>query len=236
MLRRLYDRVDRPLGIEAGRHGGWPRSPSPKAAFFPVPPDALLIPLVLARPDRAWRLAAICTVGQRRRRCARLLYRLCAVRAVGRAAAAAVPLRRGVRAVPGDLRAVRVVGHPDQRSDADPVQDRHHRVGRGEIRFLAVHGGQPGDARGALLPRCAAAAAVRGACSPPRRATTDTRDRSSGARESSSVSRPSNCSEHAAALSSGDWRGCRRSVMLAAKPIINDGSEETWRSCRLRPE
>jgi membrane protein YqaA with SNARE-associated domain len=33
-----------------------------ESSFFPLPPDALLIPMVLARPDRAWRLAAICTV------------------------------------------------------------------------------------------------------------------------------------------------------------------------------
>jgi membrane protein YqaA with SNARE-associated domain len=33
-----------------------------ESSFFPIPPDALLIPMALARPDRAWRLAAICTV------------------------------------------------------------------------------------------------------------------------------------------------------------------------------
>ena len=30
--------------------------------LFPIPPDALLIPMVLARPDRAWRLALVCTL------------------------------------------------------------------------------------------------------------------------------------------------------------------------------
>ena len=29
--------------------------------FFPIPPDVLLIPMVLAARDRAWRYAAICT-------------------------------------------------------------------------------------------------------------------------------------------------------------------------------
>jgi len=33
-----------------------------ESSFFPIPPDAFLIPMVLARPDRAWRLATICTV------------------------------------------------------------------------------------------------------------------------------------------------------------------------------
>jgi membrane protein YqaA with SNARE-associated domain len=33
-----------------------------EGSFFPVPPDLLLIPMVLARRDRAWMLATICTV------------------------------------------------------------------------------------------------------------------------------------------------------------------------------
>ncbi|MBS4075993.1 DedA family protein [Ameyamaea chiangmaiensis] len=32
-----------------------------EASVFPVPPDALLIPMILARRQRAWRYAAICT-------------------------------------------------------------------------------------------------------------------------------------------------------------------------------
>ena len=33
-----------------------------ESSFFPIPPDAFLIPMVLAQRDKAWRLAAICTV------------------------------------------------------------------------------------------------------------------------------------------------------------------------------
>ncbi|MBV9735140.1 MAG: DedA family protein, partial [Acidisphaera sp.] len=62
MLRRLYDRV---LAL-----AGSPRAPwwlaamaFAEASFFPIPPDALLIPMAIARPDRAWRFAALCTVG-----------------------------------------------------------------------------------------------------------------------------------------------------------------------------
>ena len=33
-----------------------------EASFFPIPPDVLLIPMALARPERAWRLALICTI------------------------------------------------------------------------------------------------------------------------------------------------------------------------------
>jgi membrane protein YqaA with SNARE-associated domain len=34
-----------------------------EASFFPLPPDALLIPMILARPRHAWWLAGICTAG-----------------------------------------------------------------------------------------------------------------------------------------------------------------------------
>jgi membrane protein YqaA with SNARE-associated domain len=34
-----------------------------ESAFFPVPPDVMLAPMVLARPERAWRYAAICAAG-----------------------------------------------------------------------------------------------------------------------------------------------------------------------------
>jgi membrane protein YqaA with SNARE-associated domain len=33
-----------------------------ESSFFPIPPDALLIPMALARPDRAWRFATVCLV------------------------------------------------------------------------------------------------------------------------------------------------------------------------------
>jgi membrane protein YqaA with SNARE-associated domain len=33
-----------------------------ESSFFPLPPDLLLVPMALARRDRAWRYATICTV------------------------------------------------------------------------------------------------------------------------------------------------------------------------------
>ncbi len=61
MIRALYTRM---LALSAS-----PRAPLwlaiisfAEASFFPVPPDALLVPMVLAAPRRAWALAAICTV------------------------------------------------------------------------------------------------------------------------------------------------------------------------------
>lgn len=33
-----------------------------ESSFFPVPPDVMLVPMTLARPDRAWAYAFLCTV------------------------------------------------------------------------------------------------------------------------------------------------------------------------------
>lgn len=60
MLRRLYDRV---IALAGSRRAGlWLALISfAESSCFPIPPDALLVPMVLARPDRAWRLAFVCT-------------------------------------------------------------------------------------------------------------------------------------------------------------------------------
>ncbi len=33
-----------------------------ESSFFPIPPDVMLVPMVLARPDRGFRIALVCTV------------------------------------------------------------------------------------------------------------------------------------------------------------------------------
>src|SRR5262245_6290449 len=33
-----------------------------ESSFFPVPPDAMLVPMALARPDKAWFYATVCTL------------------------------------------------------------------------------------------------------------------------------------------------------------------------------
>lgn len=33
-----------------------------ESSFFPIPPDVMLIPMVLARPERAWWIATVCTL------------------------------------------------------------------------------------------------------------------------------------------------------------------------------
>ena len=61
MLHRLYLHT---LALAASRRAPcWLAAVAfAESSFFPIPPDALLIPMALARPDRAWRLAAICTL------------------------------------------------------------------------------------------------------------------------------------------------------------------------------
>src|SRR4051812_1325271 len=61
MLHRLYMRT---LALAASPRAPWwlAAVAFAESSFFPIPPDALLIPMVLARPDRAWRFAAVCTV------------------------------------------------------------------------------------------------------------------------------------------------------------------------------
>src|SRR5438128_9208484 len=61
MLHRLYAWI---LGIAAGPNA----LPAllvvsfAESSVFPIPPDILLIPMILARPREAWRLAAYCTL------------------------------------------------------------------------------------------------------------------------------------------------------------------------------
>jgi membrane protein YqaA with SNARE-associated domain len=60
-LRRLYDwciaAADKP-------HATWLLGAVSfmESSFFPVPPDVMLIPMAVARPDRAWFFATVCTL------------------------------------------------------------------------------------------------------------------------------------------------------------------------------
>ena len=62
MLRTLYARL---IALSATRMAPlWLGCVAfAEASFFPLPPDLLLIPMVLARPRRAWAFAAIATAG-----------------------------------------------------------------------------------------------------------------------------------------------------------------------------
>ena len=61
MLRRLYNwciaAADRP-------HAAWLMGiiSFVESSFFPIPPDVMLIPMSLARPDKSWFYATLCTL------------------------------------------------------------------------------------------------------------------------------------------------------------------------------
>ena len=61
MLRALYDWV---MGLAARRDAVWVLALIAfiESSVFPIPPDVLLIPMVLAARTRAWRFALVCTV------------------------------------------------------------------------------------------------------------------------------------------------------------------------------
>jgi membrane protein YqaA with SNARE-associated domain len=61
MLRRLYDWCVNAAGKP---HAAWILGcvSFAESSFFPVPPDAMLIPMALARPDRAFFFATVCTI------------------------------------------------------------------------------------------------------------------------------------------------------------------------------
>ena len=61
MFRKLYDWV---MGLAGSRHA--PASLAvvsfAESSLFPIPPDALLVPMVLTNRAKAWRYAAICAI------------------------------------------------------------------------------------------------------------------------------------------------------------------------------
>jgi membrane protein YqaA with SNARE-associated domain len=61
MLRRMYDwtmaQAARPNALRVLGVVSFAES-----SFFPIPPDAMILPMVLARPDQAWRIALVATV------------------------------------------------------------------------------------------------------------------------------------------------------------------------------
>ncbi|PKQ11064.1 MAG: cytochrome B [Alphaproteobacteria bacterium HGW-Alphaproteobacteria-1] len=61
MLRALYDRTIR---MAEHRHALWVLAviSFAESSVFPIPPDVLMIPMILARPSRAWLIATVALV------------------------------------------------------------------------------------------------------------------------------------------------------------------------------
>jgi membrane protein YqaA with SNARE-associated domain len=61
MIRRIYDEVINLSGSKYALY--WLAAFSfIESSFFPIPPDIMLIPMILATPQKAWKIAAVCTV------------------------------------------------------------------------------------------------------------------------------------------------------------------------------
>ncbi len=60
MLRRFYDWC---IAAAGKPHATWIMGAMSfaESSVFPIPPDTMLIPMALSRPDRAWYYATICT-------------------------------------------------------------------------------------------------------------------------------------------------------------------------------
>ncbi len=61
MLRALYDWTMR---MAAHRHALWLLAAVAfiESSVFPIPPDVMMVPMILARPSRAWVIAGVATV------------------------------------------------------------------------------------------------------------------------------------------------------------------------------
>jgi membrane protein YqaA with SNARE-associated domain len=61
MLRRIYNRT---MALADHPYALWWLAlvAFVESSVFPIPPDVMIMPMVLARPDRAWRIALVATV------------------------------------------------------------------------------------------------------------------------------------------------------------------------------
>lgn len=61
LVRKIYDSV---IHLSASRHAlAWLFVISfVESSFFPIPPDIMLIPMILATPKQAWKIAGVCTI------------------------------------------------------------------------------------------------------------------------------------------------------------------------------
>jgi len=61
MIRRLYDWT---FSLAQSPHALWALAivSFVESSFFPIPPDVLMIPMIIARPNRAFLIAGVCTL------------------------------------------------------------------------------------------------------------------------------------------------------------------------------
>lgn len=61
MLRKIYHKT---IALSGHRHASWGLAGVSfmESSFFPIPPDVMLVPMVLANRAQAWRHALVCTL------------------------------------------------------------------------------------------------------------------------------------------------------------------------------
>ncbi len=61
MFKKLYDWT---ISLAESRHATWALAAIAfaESSFFPLPPDLILVPMALAKPQRAWFYALVCTI------------------------------------------------------------------------------------------------------------------------------------------------------------------------------
>ena len=61
MLRRLYNWC---INAAHKPHASWIMGgvSFAESSFFPIPPDVMMVPMALARPEKAWSYALMCTL------------------------------------------------------------------------------------------------------------------------------------------------------------------------------
>ena len=137
MLRRIYDwcidAAHKPYALWILGAVAFAES-----SFFPVPPDIMLLPMSLARPQRAWLFAAVCTVasvagGMLGYAIGALLYD-----SLGHWLIQLYGLGGKVDAFRASYAEWGAVIIMRQGADADPLQARHHHLGLCRLQHLAV--------------------------------------------------------------------------------------------------
>ena len=135
MLRRLYDWII--------RLSGSPRAMPALAAvsfaessFFPIPPDAMIIPMVLAQPQKAWRIATVATVASVIGGLFGYAIGYYLYETVGRWLVDFYGLQEGFNAFHQSFNEWGLWIILIKGTDTHSLQDRHHRQRRGAVQHL----------------------------------------------------------------------------------------------------
>ena len=104
-----------------------------ESSIFPIPPDVMLVPMVLARPHAPGGSPPCATVASVVGGLAGYAIGYFLFETVGHWIIELYGLGDQVAGLPGDLGRVGLVDHPDQGADADPLQAGDHRQRPGPV-------------------------------------------------------------------------------------------------------